>query len=413
MRPQSRVRRAGTAPEPMEAKKSNGSGGGVFLECTYCGRGLPKLRSYLSWFAIPRNIFALGVLPFFIITGCSDSKRTEQIRGATNGEEPTTTQATRNTPGPADSPKSLTSNTNFHPVPLDQFYQRQFVDYQPTESWAQVPRGETNFDGVPFLMFGKIDLTGLGRARDGEFQPPRVGEIPAEGRAARVHLMHGASYDSPDGTPVACVLLRYENGEARRLFIRYGVHVRNWYVEANEAEAALLDARSLEVWNGNSRSDGSGKPTRLFKTTFDNPLPAQKIRAIELLSLFARANSVILAITLEDSPGAAPPASTEDEDDSQFRREDVVRALDADTGQTIQNVSLQLSVTEGARTYRFGAYSSDARGQIRIIYPPARFQKLIGDVKAPGYLPMNFEISSDEGIFGPDLPVRLKRQPAK
>jgi hypothetical protein len=84
--------------------------------------------------------------------------------------------------------------------------------------------------------------------------------------------------------------------------------------------------------------------------------------------------------------------------------------LDADTGQTVQNVSLQLSVTEGARTYRFGAYSSDARGQIRIIYPPARFQKFILDVKAPGYLPMNFEILSDEGILGAELPVRLKRQ---
>jgi len=361
---------------------------------------------------LSRSILTLGMPSFFAIAGCSDSNKTGQVRSAANEEEPTTTlaQATTSKLGPADSPGIKISRTNFHPVLLDQFYQRQFVDYRPTESWAQVPHGETNFDGVPFLMFGKIDLTGLGRARDGEFQPARVGEIPAGERATRVHLMHGASYDSPDGTPIACLLLRYENGQARRLFIRYGVHARNWYVEANEVESALLDARSLVVWNGNTRPDGSGKPTRLFKTTFDNPLPAERIRAIELLSLFARANSVILAITLEDSPGPAPPAPMEDEDDSQFRREDFLRVLDSDTGQTIQNVSLQLSVTEGTRTYRFGAYTSDARGQIRISYPPARFQKFILDVKAPGYLPMNFEILSDEGILGTELPVRLKRQ---
>lgn len=359
-----------------------------------------------------RSILTLGMLSFFVIAGCSDSNRTEQVRGAADREESTTTlaQATTSKPGPADSPGAPLSTTNFHPVLLDQFYQRQFVDYRPTESWAQVPRGETNFDGVPFLMFGKIDLTGLGRARDGEFQPARVGEIPVGELATRVHLVHGASYDSPDGAPIACLLLRYENGQARRLFIRYGVHARNWYVEANEVESALLDARSLVVWNGNTHPDGSGKPTRLFKTTFDNPLPMERIHAIELLSLFARANSVILAITLEDSPGFAPPAQMEDEDDSQFRREDFLRVLDADTGQTVQNVSLQLSVTEGARTYRFGAYSSDARGQIRIIYPSARFQKFILDVRAPGYLPMNFEILSEEGILGAELPVRLKRQ---
>jgi hypothetical protein len=363
---------------------------------------------------ISRKVLLLGFFFFSFITGCGDHKRTEQSRGAASREEPTPTsaQAATSPLGLAATPKSPHATTNFHPVILDQFYQRQFVDYRPTESWAQVPRGKTNFDGVPFLMFGKIDLTGLGRARDGEFQPARVGEIPVGERATRVHLMHGASYDAPDGTPIACVLLAYENGEARRLFIRYGVHARNWYVEAREIEAALLDSRSLVVWNGNTLPDGSGKPTRLFKTTFDNPLPTQKIRAIELLSLFARANSVILAITLEDSSGTASPAATEDEDDSQFRREDLVHALDADTGQTIQNVSLQLSVTEGARAYRFGAYGSDAHGQLRIIYPPGRFQIFSFDVKAPGYVPQKFEISSDEGIFGPELSVRLKRQPA-
>jgi len=127
------------------------------------------------------------------------------------------------------------SATNFHPVVLDQFYQRQFVDYRPTESWAQVPRGETNFDGVPFLMFGKIDLTGLGSGPDGvNSSLRRVGEIPVLGEPPAWHLGHGASYDSPDGTPIACVRLRYQNGETRRLFIRYGVHARNWYVEARK-----------------------------------------------------------------------------------------------------------------------------------------------------------------------------------
>src|SRR4051812_41969067 len=90
---------------------------------------------------------------------------------------------------------SLPVTNAFHPVSLDGFYQRLFTSYKPTDSWAMVPRGITNLDGIPFRMFGKIDLTGLGRARDGEFQPARIGEIPVGQRATRVHIIHGASYD--------------------------------------------------------------------------------------------------------------------------------------------------------------------------------------------------------------------------
>lgn len=367
--------------------------------------------------AIRCSLSVVVLLSFFVASGCKDSRRASQLRQEeTNAAEATAAAAPAPaTPSiPSESPAEPAPGTTFHPVSLDAFYQRQFVDYRPTESWAQVPRGETNFDGVPFLMFGKIDLTGLGRARDGEFQPARVGEIPVGHRATRVHLIHGASYDAPDDTPVASVRLRYENGETRNLFIRYGVHARNWYVEANEVNSELSDPRSLVVWNGNTRPDGAGKPTRLFKTTFDNPVPAQQIQSLDLLSLFARANSVFLAITLEETPGAPAQGSAETtgDDDSNYRRELLVRALDAENGQPIPGVMLKLSVAERARTYRFGVYPGDARGQIRIHYPPGKFQNLILDLTAPNYLPVNFEVPSDDGVFGPDLPVRLGRQPA-
>src|SRR5687768_1093859 len=162
------------------------------------------------------------------------------------------------------APPSAATN-RFHPVMLDAFYQRLFSSYRPTDSWAMVPRGVTNLGGVPFRMFGKIDLTGMGRARDGEFQPARVGEISVGQRADRIHVLHGASYDAPDDTPIAALLLHYKEGEDRKLFIRYGMHVRNWYVERTERDSRLHDSRSLVVWSGNTRADGAGTPTRLFR----------------------------------------------------------------------------------------------------------------------------------------------------
>ena len=312
---------------------------------------------------------------------------------------------------PRNSASTPAANAKYRPISLDGFYQRRFADFSPGDSWAQVPQGETNFDGIPFLMFGKINLTGLGRARDGEFQPPRVGEIPVGHRASHVHLMHGASYDCPEDTPIASLLLRYESGETRSLFIRYGVHVRNWYVEATEVNTELTDPRSFVAWNGNTRSDGGGKPTRLFKTTFDNPLPGKAIRSIDLLSLFARANAVILAITLEDGSDSAAetvPENSEQNDDSSYRRELVVRTVDADTSQPISSINVKLMVAEGTRTYRFGNYLSDERGAVRIAYPPGRFEKLMLEVASPGYLSVNQEVTTEDGLFGPELRMQLK-----
>lgn len=312
-------------------------------------------------------------------------------------------------PGSIGAPAALSAAV-FHTVPLDGFYQRQFVDYRPSASWAQVPRGETNFDGVPFLMIGKIDLTGLGRARDGEFHPSQVGAIPVGQKAGRLHLIHGASYDAPDDTPIASLRLRYENGETRSLFVRYGVHVRNWYIEARETNPELSDARSLVIWNGHSGPDGTGTPTRLFKTTFDNPLPSQVIQSIDLLSLFARANSVMLAITLEGmSGGPVPPESGWDEDDGNYRREVVLRAVDANTGKAVSTIRLNLSVIDRDRTYRFGEYPGE-NGQVRFSYPPGRFSSLLLSLSVPSYKPETVKVDSENGLFEPEQTVRLTPQ---
>ena len=120
----------------------------------------------------------------------------------------------------APQPAVSAPSDKFHPLVLDRFYKRPLSDHKPTDSWGQVPRGVTNFDGVPFRMFGYIELTGLGPARDKDFYPTRVGEIPVGQRTTRLHLIHGAAYADPDGTPIAAIRLNYARGEERRLFLR-------------------------------------------------------------------------------------------------------------------------------------------------------------------------------------------------
>lgn len=314
---------------------------------------------------------------------------------------------------PAEISASVETN-RFHLVSLDGFYQRPFASYKPTEMWARVPRGVTNFDGVPFRMIGPIELTGLGSARDGYFQPARVGEIPLGRKATRLHVIHSASYDDPDDTPVAALWLHYTNGTDRKIFIRYGAHVRNSYPTMETRRpgerSILRDSRSLVIWNGNTRDDDTGYPLRLFKTTFENPQPTNEIRGIELLSLFARASSSILAITLEEpaTPNPSAVQSLEETEDIDLRRELLVRTLDTVTGQAISNVVMNLSVTEDGRSYGFGTYTSDRHGQILIDYPPDKFGTFRMSVNQSNLTP--FTSTRQSRLFGPEFSLRLRRR---
>lgn len=322
---------------------------------------------------------------------------------------------------PADSPAQASASgatNHFQFLSLDGFYQRLFTSYKPTEFWARVPHGVTNFDGVPFRMIGPIELTGLGSARDGYFQPTRVGEIPVGRQSTRLHVIHGASYDDPDDTPVAALWLHYTNGTDRKIFIRYGAHVRNSYPTMETRRpgerSILRDPRSLVIWSGNTRDDDSGYPLRLFKTTFENPFPTNEIRGVQLLSLFGRTSSAILAITLEEpaTPNLAAVQSIEETDDIDLRREALVRTLDAATGRSVSNVVVNISVTEDGRTYGFGTYKSDQHGQILLDYPPGKFRNLQFKISHSDFMPYMFTAASEQGVFGPEIPVRLKRRPA-
>jgi hypothetical protein len=302
------------------------------------------------------------------------------------------------------------SNTNrFYPIPLEPFYQRALSNYAPNTAWGSVPRGIIEFDGIPFRMFGQIEMNGLGPSRDKNFQPARVGEIPVKRRASRLHLISGAGYKDPDGTPLAEVRLHYTNGEARNIFINYGDHVRNWHVESDEKRTDVAHPQSGIIWNG--INGATGRPLRLFKNTFDNPIPTHEIRAIELLSLFGRAFPLFCAITLETTDEKLPArADSEEPDDTPFRREMLIRISDRQTGHALSNAWLNVTAVEDGRGYGFGRYRSDRHGQILFDYPPGRFSSIRMEFSLPGYSSHATALNNAEGAYGPELIVKLGQQ---
>jgi hypothetical protein len=148
----------------------------------------------------------------------------------------------------------------FYPLPLAGFYQRLLASYTAREPWGAVPRGLQKFDGVPFMLEGQIEMNGMGPSRNNNFMPTRVGEIPVNRRAVRLHLIAGAGYKDPDETPIAELRLNYKNGQMRHIVIKYGDHVRNWHVEVDEKRTDLGGPASPCSLEWDERQHGQAYP---------------------------------------------------------------------------------------------------------------------------------------------------------
>lgn len=291
----------------------------------------------------------------------------------------------------------------------------------PTEpSWASLPRGQHTFNGVPFQVDGPMAVTGMDDAREGDFYPTRMANLPVGRKAARLHLLHGANHDDKDGIPMAKVIFHYANGEERSVRLAYGIHARSWVKDRRERNSRLLDANSQQAWNGaGDDTDRSGLSLRLFQTVLPNPLPDQEIVGLEWVSLFSRATPFIAGLTIETGPASEPPAQADSRRtikrslelaDAVYRDEFVVRVTGEDASRPLTNATAALSITDDEASFYFGEARTDAAGTIRLPYPPQQAVSFALLVRAPGYLPRTYNGSSlNGGEFRREVEARLAR----
>jgi len=294
----------------------------------------------------------------------------------------------------------------FHPVSLSGLV-KGWDQFNPGECWTVVPRGLQRLEGVPFQMDGTLELTGLGSARDQRgFYRTRITGIPIGHKGHRLHLITGAGYNAPDGTPIAKILAHYADGAEQAFYLRYGVHTRNWWRETVEMEDRVSDPDATVAWSYTQAPFN----LRLYKTTFRNPRPDLEIKSIDLVSLLSRATPVVVAITLEENPGAPVvnvPASP-DVDESACRRELVLRFVDKD-GQPAPDAVAKLTLTDESRTFPYGTNVADARGQTVVDYPANQVRELAIEVRSSVGLPARLSIANVQpGNLPPEQTIKLE-----
>lgn len=307
----------------------------------------------------------------------------------------------------------------FSPIDLSGFYTSGFSNN--TSALAGLPQGRQMLGGVPFVIGGKVEVTGTDAARHGEFLPPQISGIPINQKALRIELLHGARHGQKDGTPLGNVILHFKNGATRKVRLAFGVHARNYLEEISslsttQSVRALADPNSLVVWHNDPKTTNEPM-ARLYRTSLDNPLPDQEIATLDFISLFNRATPVVFAITLQSS-GATPVPPTSNRkaiqrasqfEDSVYRADLKVRVTDASDGKPVPNATAILTIKDDSRSFFFGQYKSDTSGQIDLSYPPQQTVSLSVRVSSPGYVPGSALLSSSDSQKWPEsLNVALK-----
>jgi len=205
----------------------------------------------------------------------------------------------------------LSSGSAITAIDLRPYYDQTEAWDRPGE-WEAPPHGHHVLGGVPFEANGLLRLIGNGAQKDKRTYREKVEGIVVGRKFERLYLLHAASYPARDETPYASVVLHYADGSTW-FDLLYGRHARDWWRPKNEAVSAVSDPDSKVVWRG----DGNFKPNwtrRLYKTTFANPRPHEKVATVDVVSQHARPNAVIIAMSVgpatlpapEDDPPSLP-----------------------------------------------------------------------------------------------------------
>jgi hypothetical protein len=191
-----------------------------------------------------------------------------------------------------------------HVVNLDYFYQAKIAsasphDHNPRNNLAKLPAGYQIIDGVRFNVAGLIQLAdGNDAAQTNNPYPQSVEGIPMNRSFRQLHILHGTAQGADQQTVVASLVLHYADGTTGKLDIVYGQQVYDWWFRG--ANDVPLAGNTKIAWIGaNTEATRQGYRIRVFKTSFDNPKPDQRIDTIDFVSALTSSGPFLLALTTE------------------------------------------------------------------------------------------------------------------
>jgi hypothetical protein len=202
-------------------------------------------------------------------------------------------------PKPTGAPPAAGAEAGSDPIDLTDFYGKasgtEGDDWFSHPDWKIVPKGLQTFDGIVFDVSGTMLL----RSQNMPQLKEAIRGIPVKKKRRYIHLLHGVGYSDNDGVIIAVMEIHYANGQKREIPIILGVHVRNWWKENTETVSTVSDPLSGVAWSEQGTYPPPSRASvRLFRSTFENPLPAETIDHIDFVSRNTKAIPCIVSLTV-------------------------------------------------------------------------------------------------------------------
>jgi WD40 repeat protein len=232
----------------------------------------------------PGNPLAIARMPAAV-----EKKASERTRG-TNAPSLTALRKTLPVRDPHARPEL---------IDLSQFYNASL-----TEPWhpaaqgsdlSELPRGIQILTGIQFDVRGLIQVGYV--SQQSENYPMEVTDIPIGRTCHKLHFLHSAirAAHFPDGVQIGTYVMHFANGGQVEFPIVIGQSVVDWVSQPNEEPKELTVA-----WSGFSAdSRRNGRKIRLFKSTWENPTPAEVVRSIDFIATTFAPAPFLVAITME------------------------------------------------------------------------------------------------------------------
>ena len=161
----------------------------------------------------------------------------------------------------------------------------------PQDTLEELPMGVQRLAGTEFDVRGLIQVEQACRVH-----PPQVGGIAIGHVCRELHFLHAARNAAliGDGLEIGRYVVHFANGEHREVPLVLGRDLVDWETQPRSAEAYVT------AWTGqNPKSRRLGRTIRLFKSTWQNPLPEISIESVDFLALRPGPGPFLVALTVK------------------------------------------------------------------------------------------------------------------
>jgi WD40 repeat protein/tetratricopeptide (TPR) repeat protein len=157
-----------------------------------------------------------------------------------------------------------------------------------------LPRGLVELSGTRFEVRGVVQLAGIESRLVRATFPSTARGIALPAACRCIQFLHGTDGDLAKGTLVGKIVIYFESGSAAEIPLRYGEELAAVFSSNREA---LHASSSSIVWT--AESTGHLRDQTLYRTTWINPHPEERLAMLDYESAIARQGPCLFAISVE------------------------------------------------------------------------------------------------------------------